>query len=228
MLLEITLPQYELTLPISNMVVKYRPFTVKEEKILLLAQEENGLDGIIVAINQIISNCTFGKYNIDNLTKVDAETLFIQLRNKSKGEIVDVRGICVECDAKTNVQLDYSKIEIKNKDLKTNRLEVFDDLWIDFKYPSIKQSFDIGKHDAIYGIALLLDKVIQGENIKNCDDYTIEEKIEFIESLPNMQLVAFNKFFDNYPSVELSSNFICKDCGHQNTINVSGIESFFL
>jgi hypothetical protein len=220
------LPKYTITFPIKNVKVEFRPFTVKEEKILLLAQEDNNKDAIIDSINQIIVNCTFNKYSVNDLNKIDAEFLFIHMRNKSKGEGVDIRAICKECGHKTPMTMNFENIKVTNLDYKQKPIQILDDVWVTLKYPTIKESIALDSENGIEAIAMALDTIIEGETVKSASDYSMEERIEFVESLTNMQLAKFKPFFENFPLIVLDINYTCK-CGVENDIHVEGIENFF-
>lgn len=225
-IIDIKLPKYTTTLPVSKTKVEYRPFTVREEKILLLAQEDGKQEAVIESISQIISNCTFGKHTVDSLNKVDAEYLFIQLRNKSMGEGVDIKAVCDACGEKTSMTLNLDRIAVKNADKKNEPIKLMMDVWVSLKYPTIKEAMSLTEKDGTIAIAMSLDQIIQGENVKSASDYTMEERIEFVESLTNIQLAEFKKFFDDFPVLELDLDFKCK-CGEHNHIHVEGIENFF-
>lgn len=222
----IALPKYEVVLPVSKISVTYRPFTVKEEKLLLIAQEEGSVDDVIRAIGQIVENCTFGKQTIDSLNKIDAEYLFIQLRNKSMGEGVEVNGICSNCEVKTPMTLNLMDIQVSNLDKKLSTIELMDGMWVTMKYPSFRDALIIAESDGTTALALSVDTIVEGEDSKNASDYSKEELIEFIESLTSLQLAKFKEFFDNFPVITYDKKFTCK-CGHVNTIHIEGIENFF-
>lgn len=226
MILDLKLPKYNLVLPISKIKVEYKPFTVKESKILLLAQEENNTDAIIDSIAQIISNCTFGKHTIDTLNKIDAEFLFIQLRNKSMGEGIEIRATCKECSHKTPMTMNLDTIKVTNTETKIKPIQILDDVWVTLKYPTIRNSLTLSESDGNIAIAMSLDTIIEGESVKKADDYTMQERIDFVESLTNLQLMAYKPFFDNFPTIVLDLSYTCK-CGIENNIHVEGIENFF-
>lgn len=226
-IIEMRLPEYTTELPISKVIVKFRPFTVKEEKILLLAQEENQTELILNAINQILTNCTFGKYNIDNINKIDFEYLFVQIRNKSMGEGINVKGICKSCKAKTPLLLDLSAVVVKNKDKKIESVQLADNVWVTFKYPTIKEAMKMAEEDGLALIAYSIDSFIEGDSIKSAADYSLDEKIEFLESLTVSQLEKFNVFFDSFPTLMLDVNYTCSKCNEENKIHIEGIEHFF-
>ena len=222
----LTLPKYELTLPISGVVVVYRPFTVKEEKLLLLAQEEGKVENLIMAAGQIIEACTFGSCEIGSINKVDAEYLFVQIRNKSKGEGVDVNGICKECGKKTFVTLDFTNVQVKNIETKTE-IKLADNVWVTMRIPTLKESLSVTDDDGIRAIALCLDTMIEGESVLNFLDHTIEERIEWVDNLPPFSFEEFNEFFDSMPILEFTQSFKCVHCEAPNFISVEGMESFF-
>lgn len=226
-IIDIRLPKYTVILPISKLKVEYKPFTVKEEKILMLAQEENNTDAIIQSVDQIISNCTFGKYSVETLNKIDAEFLFVQLRNKSMGEGVEIRAICKECDHKTPMTMNLDTVKIINIPTKIAPFKILDDVWITLKYPSLKDALILDETDSNTAIAMSLDTIIEGESIKMASDYTMAERVDLIESMTNLQIASLKPFFDNFPTLVLDLEYTCK-CGFKNDIHVEGIENFFV
>jgi hypothetical protein len=225
-IIDLKLPKYTVTLPISKVKVEYKPFTVKEEKILLLAQEEQNTDAIISSIGQIITNCTFGKHSIDSLNKIDAEYLFVQLRNKSMGEGVEIRAICKECKHKTPMTMNLDTVEVVNINHNSKPIQLLDDVWVTLKYPSIRESMMLPEEDGTMAIAMSLDTIIEGESVKSFSDYTLDERIDFVESLTKLHMLELNKFFENFPVLILDIDYTCK-CGHENKIHIEGIENFF-
>jgi len=225
-ILKVTLPKYETTLPISGKKVIYRPFVSREEKILLLAQEENNVESIIRALDQIFEECTFGVVKIDDLNKVDAEYLFIQMRNKSLGEGVEVNAICKSCKGKTHLVLNLEQIKVENKNAEST-FKLSDDLWVTMKIPPIKDSLALDKDDEDAVIACSLDTITQGESSYNASEYSIEERKEFVDSLARYQKVKLKKFFDEFPVLTYDVDFKCSHCLEENHVHVEGIEHFF-
>lgn len=224
-IIELKQPKYSVVLPISKDKVEFRPFTVKEEKILLLAQEDSNVDSMIASVGQIISNCTFGKKNIDNINKIDAEFLFVKIRNKSMGEGVNIRAICKECKEKTPMTLNLDDVKVDEMTV-DGTINLVDDIWVTLRYPTIREAMELNEKDGVTALALSIESVIEGDNIKNASDYTMEERIEFVESLTTSQLMEFKKFFDAFPKMTLDVDYTCK-CGHKNHIHIEGIENFF-
>ncbi len=224
---KLALPEYELTLPMSGETIKFRPFTVKEEKILLLAQEENNISAIILAVSQMIDACTFSVCSIDTLNKVDAEFLFINLRNKSLGEGVEVNGLCKECNGKNFLVMDLEDVNVRNKDFKKD-VKLKDNVWVTMRIPTIKESLKIGKDDGYTAIALCLDTMVEGDSSITFTDYPLEDRIEWVESLSPIQLQSFGDFFNNVPTLEFKYYYTCSHCQAMNTIIIEGLEGFFV
>lgn len=226
-ILKLNLPKYTVELPITKRKVTYRPFTVKEEKILLLAKEDGSTDVVNNAIEQIINNCTYGVETLDSLNKIDAEYLFIQLRKRSFGEGVEINGICSKCSGRTKLLLNYDNVEVKNADVKLKPIQLTDDVWVTLKYPTLRDSLVIEDSDGITAIALMIDTIIDGEESKLTSDYTMDERIEFVESMTTSQIELFKEFFNSAPSLELNLDYECGECGAANNIHIEGIENFF-
>lgn len=223
---KLALPIYELTLPMSGKVIKFRPFTVKENKILMMAKEENNIDSFINAIGQLFDACTFGTYSIDTMNKLDAEFMFIALRNKSLGEGLDVNGICTDCGKKTAITLNLENFTIKNKDVKME-LELSEGVWLKMRMPTLKESLSITDQDGYTAIAMCLDTLIDADGSTNMLEYPIADRIEWVESLSPVSFAAFKDFFEKVPMLEYNFDFKCAHCGVKNDIHIEGMESFF-
>ena len=227
MITQLTLPKFKIDLPMSKRKVEIRPFTVKEENILLLASEEGTIEAITNSMEQIFSNCTFDKESIDSMSKIDAEYLYVQIRNRSMGEGVTIKGICKECKHKTPIILEYDKVQVANKDYKSEPVKLTDNVWVTLKLPSLKDSFVIAeKADSVVALAYAIDTIIEDDEAKNASDYSIEERVEFIESMTASQIELFKPFFDNMPVLYLNVDYTCK-CGVENHIHIEGVENFF-
>lgn len=227
-ILTLTLPEYEVLLPISNKKVKYRPFVTREEKILLLALEDGSSEAIIRATDQIIKLCTFDICSIDNLNKVDAEFLFIQLRNKSIGECVDVNGICKECKGKTQLTLNFEQVKVNNKEFK-NTYQLGDALWVTMKLPSLRESLNISSEsEDLDAIAVSLETIIYKEASYNAAEYSLEDRKNFVGNLTQIQLAKLNEFFKSFPKLVYDIEYDCIHCKAKNQVHIEGLENFFV
>ena len=188
----IAVPEYTLILPSTGKELKYRPFLVKEEKILLIAMESEEEKDIINAIKNIINNCVFSELNVDNMPMFDLEYIFLQLRGKSKGEKIDLKYECPKCNKNIPVSINIDDIKvIKNKD-NNLKIKFNDNLGVKMKYPSLQLQNDLssmkeeksGETETIFrSIVKSIDYIYDNENTYPAKDHTEKELSDFIESL---------------------------------------------
>ncbi len=225
------LPFYNLTLPVSKKVIKFRPFVVKEEKIMLIALQENDPAHVVVALNQIIENCTNNTVNVDSFPQIDIEYLFLNIRNKSLGEGVEVSAKCSHCEKKTPLVLDLSKVTINEGQKIDPTIKISDDSWIVVKYPSIRETYklttDNTDQTTMNILANSIVSIIQGEQTYTAEDSTFAERLDFVESLTQKQLKLIGVFFNNAPKMVYEDKFKCIACGTDNTILLEGLQNFF-
>ena len=233
----IATPTYELTLPSNNKKVKYRPFLVKEEKILILAMESEDTKQITTAITDVLNACILTRgIKIDSLPTFDIEYLFLNVRAKSVGEVVDLVVTC-EDDGETkvdiSVNLDDIKVERNKKHKKDIKLD--NNLSLRLKYPSmeqfIKSNFDFeGTNvDASFKmIAGCIDQIYNEEEAWPATDYSEKERIEFLDQLNTKQFKEVEQFFDTMP--KLSHKLVVKNpnTGVDNNVVLEGLASFFV
>lgn len=243
----IVTPTYEVKLLSINKPVVYRPFLVKEEKLLLMAQQGEDIEEIERAVKQVITECTFGKVDVDALPSFDLELLFLQLRAKSINNVVELRyecknkkptaelpldenddGIChklVTC----NVNLDEVKITVPAGH--TRKILVTDTIGCVMRYPTSKhiQMFrNTGETDAIAMIADCIESIYDTDGtVYETKDSTPEEVTAFVESLSLAQVNKFRAFFETLPHVEHSFEFKCPACEYSEQITLRGLLDFF-
>ena len=226
---------YELTLPSADVKVKYRPFLVKEEKVLLQALEANDDVEIKNAIKNIVSTCTFGQLDASNLPTFDLEYVFLQIRSKSVGEIANVRLLCPD-DKETyaNIELDLSKVEVEVDDDHTNEIQVNDKVKMLMKYPTI-ESFDPSTDASKLGTKQLFDmisssiyEIYEGETVHKASDYSKEEMSKFIESLSSEQFGKIQKFFNSMPRLQHEVEVENPKTKVKSKVKLQGLQSFFV
>jgi len=197
---------YELELPSSAEIITYRPFLVKEQKVLMMASESKEDKQIIDAVKNIIKSCTFDKVDVNNIPMFDLEYIFIKLRAKSVGETAKVTVTCPD-DEKTKaiVEINLDKIDMTIKEDHTNIINITDDVSLDLKYPLIDdfKSFDSEDSNTSTNFFGLIKKcvasVTEGKTIHRRIDFTDKELDEFIDSLNSAQLSKVMKFFETMP-----------------------------
>jgi hypothetical protein len=224
-----TLPSYEMVLPSNNRKIKYRPFIVAEEKILLMAMQESESQ-VILAIKNIIDACTYGELNVEKLPTVDIEMLFITLRNKSLGEGLSLEARCTHCNAKNYIECDFSNVKIERKAEVDKNITLSDTLKVVMKYPTLEMTYDLKEQnadDTILLIAKCVEFVDNKGKLIDCSELPIEEVKDFVEHLTQVQLRELNKFFDSIPKTVFEDTFVCKSCLKDNKVRVEGISSFF-
>ena len=226
---------YELTLPSADVVVKYRPFLVKEEKVLLQALESNDDVEIKNAIKDIVSTCTFGQIDASKLPTFDLEFVFLQIRSKSVGEIANIRLRCPDDkDTYVTKEIDLSKVEVQVDDEHTNEIVVNDNVKIIMKYPTIdtvdpKLSVEGMKTQQVFDmITGCIHSIIDGEKEHFVKDYTKEELNKFIENLDRKAFDRLNKFFETMPQLRHEIEVENPKTKVKSKIVLKGAQDFFV
>lgn len=221
-------PKYELTLPGSGKKITYRPFLVKEEKILMMASESEDPKAMEMAIGQIVDACVDGGLNIKDLPTFDVEYLFVNLRGKSIGETVDLKVSCEECKHEVVKRIDVTDVKVvedKKADLK---IPISDGIGIMMKYPSFGEvSQTGGADDPLSVINACIDYIYDDNQVYKADECSKAELDEFIGSLNHAQLMKLQDFFVTMPRLEKDVSWKCEKCEHKNKHTVSGMASFF-
>tara|TARA_B100001175_G_C19496478_1_gene635630 strand:+ start:697 stop:1422 length:726 start_codon:yes stop_codon:yes gene_type:complete len=236
---KLNVPVYETILPSTEKVIKYRPFLVKEEKILLTAMESK--DDIIVSnsIKQILSNCIQGNLDLESLPTFDIEYLFLRLRAKSVGEKITV-GLkpypCVQnngelCKFSTEVEIDLEEVNVK-KDLNHSpKIMISDDIGIVMGYPDISVlNTAKGKSETEAGMDVIkncITMIFTKEKTHEKGSFTSEELDEFLDSLSSEQFQKIKHFFDTIPKLTHTVKYNCKTCVEEKETTIEGINSFF-
>jgi hypothetical protein len=228
---KIILPTYTVKLPSTKKTVSFRPFTVKEEKALLLALQENNIDTVAAAIKNTIEVCTSGTVDPDVHPYYDIEFLFLHIRSKSVGEIVDLIGTCTcKPNAKTEFQVDITKATVEPEPVDKLKIRIPEsNFTIVLRHPSLTDFTETIKNmdeaDGITTVAKCITSIYSDDEIY---DYSEEEKVEFVESMSPKQQKQIAKFLDEMPTVKLDVSYTCQHCGTKNEQVMSGFENFFL
>ena len=233
---KLNVPVYEAILPSTEKVIKYRPFLVKEEKLLLTAQE-SGEDAVLPAVKQIIKNCIQGEIDVDNMPIFDIEFLFLRLRAKSVGEEITI-GLkpwgCPQnngelCKFTTEVTINLEEIECVKDKKHTSKIMLDDKIGIMMKYPDISQIGIKGSQTEM-GMKIIkncINMIFTKEETHEKDSFTDKELDEFIDSLNSKQMENINNFFETMPTIKHTAKYTCKTCGEEKETTVQGLNSFF-
>lgn len=222
---------YTAVIPSNKRKIKFRGFTVREEKTLLLAQESEDADVILNCVKTILESCIQEKVDIEGLTMFDIEYLMTHIRSKSVGETIQLRMPC-DNDAsheRTLVGVDVSKIEVKFPEGHETLIPLYDDVSVQMKYPSLRDIVALEQASGLDAVAMCIDKVITHEEVYETRDETREEMMDFIESLTKEQLQRIeDKFFMKMPVFEHDLVYKCRTCGHQHVKTIRGLSNFFV
>jgi len=232
---KLDVPIYEMVVPSTDEKIKYRPFLIKEEKILLIAMESGENKDIIQAVKQIVSECTFNKLKLGDMPMFDVEFMFLNIRAKSVGEISKLKVLCQD-DKVTyaNVEVDLSKIEVQVEDDHTNKIELSDEMGVIMKYPSIDSFSTAGiaeitasnMLDVIVAcIAQIYDK--KGEEVYDSKDSTQKELVDFVEQLNTKQFQEVQKFFDTMPKLRHEMKVKNPKTKKESKVVLTGLSDFF-
>lgn len=233
----IATPTYELELPSNGKTIKYRPFLVKEEKLLVLALESENIKEISNAIKAVLTNCIQTKgIKVENLPTFDIEYLFLNIRGKSVGEQIEVNLIAPD-DEQTSVPvvIDIDEIKVKKVDGHTNKIKLDESLILEMKYPSLEQfiktNFDFGEDTSIDQsfelIASCVDKIYNEEEVWSSADVTKKELVEFLEQMNSVQFKSVEKFFLTMPKLSHEVTFMNPKTQVESTVVLEGLSSFF-
>jgi len=228
-------PTYELEVPSTDEKIKYRPFLVKEEKILMIAMESKDNTQIVNAVRDIVSSCTFEKLNVANLPMFDVEYIFLQIRAKSVGEISKLKLLCPD-DQKTyaDVEVDLTKVEVQVKDDHTNKIELTDDMGMIMTYPTIDSFTDTGIQAVtaenmieVIGSCILQIYEEKGEKVYNAKDQTKKELTEFVEQMNTSQFKKMQAFFDTMPKLTHTVKVKNPKTKKSSDVVLNGLNDFF-
>lgn len=238
---KIDVPIYKITLPLSKKKIKIRPFLVKEEKLLLMAMESEDEDAALLTIKQIVNNCCLDKMDVDDLPILDLEYIFLQLRARSVGEIIDLQYKCnnnvkeedEEKKCGNVIKLQFNALEVQpifQKD-HVSKIELTSKLGIMMKYPNFKlmeKIKDLSETEMlIKTIVGCIDYIYDDESVYYSKDVSEEELIDFVDSLTREQFAKIQQFFDTIPKLKKNLDFKCSKCGYQEELVLEGIQSFF-
>lgn len=221
-------PRYELVIPSTGKKIRFRPYLVKEEKVLMLAAETKDPSLMMNAIVDTVSACITEKININDLTTFDLEYLFIKLRAKSVGESSKVQVNCVECKTANEYLINLDAIECKTS--KTDYMIKLDEnISVEMKYPSYS-AIDLSGHETELGFGILsscLSAVHTKDQRIDVSEESPESIRRFLESMTRTQFEQLTEFVSAMPQVVSTVDFDCRNCNAHNHFDIKGIQSFF-
>jgi hypothetical protein len=229
-------PRYKLTIPSTKKIVTFRPFLVKEEKALLIAQHSEDADTMIGTLKSVIQSCVIDDIKVDELALFDIEYIFTQLRAKSVGETVDIIlkcDTCTEDKATVKYTIDLTKLSVNIPSEHNKTIPLFGDVGVVMRYPTfdiVKQieNLDTLDIDLVFNvICSCIEYVYNSQEMFAAKDQKREEIQEFVNNLTQEQFMKIQTFFDTMPKLEEHIKYVCPLCKKQHEKYIQGLKSFF-
>ena len=229
-------PTYELTVPSTKQKIKYRPFLVKEEKALLIAQQSEDETVMLNTLKDVITACTLGKLDADKIAMFDIEYIFTQLRAKSVGEISELVFMCKQCNdpkAKMYVDIDLTQLKVQFDPAHTSDINLFGNVGIKMKYPDLAlldslEGGNVNDVDSIFKIITqCIESIYDEDAVYSANEQTKEELDQFINNLTQDQFKKVQAFFETMPKLEKKVEFDCPVCKHHHEHTIRGLTGFF-
>lgn len=232
-----TSPTYTLVIPSTGKEVQYRPFLVKDEKTLLIAQQSENLEVMINSLKEVIKSCIKTPIDVESLATFDLEYIFTQLRAKSVGEIVELKFKCDTCTdekAVASVNIDLTQLQVSKSPEHSSKIELFEDVGISMKYPTaalIKKMStltDTKNMDQIFDVMVeCIDFIYTETEVFHSKEQSKEELLEFLNNLTSEQFLKVQKFFETIPKLTKQVEYTCPVCGKKHNKTLEGLASFF-
>lgn len=238
---------YEMKIPSTGQKVEFRPFTVKEEKVLLTVLESNDMAQISRTLRNLIDVCTSGEIKVEDLAMFDIEYVFLKIRSKSVGENVKILVECIgtnpegnQCKHQNEMSINIDAIELKGNVQPKTKIQLTDKVGIMMSYPKVSDVERFMKlkveeeGKAAVGLDIMLalmgaavHSIYDDENVYPASDHTEQELVDFLNSLNGEQFKRIQEYFNNFPKLQEKIEFDCVKCGHHNSHTLEGLADFF-
>lgn len=231
---KVAIPKFSVNLPSTEQKISFRPFLVKEEKALLMAAQSEDESAMIDAVKDVVSACVDENIDASKLPFFDVEYLFLNIRAKSVGEVIDLeyrhsQGINYkgdECEASTPVKVNLEEVKVQKLDDHTNKVMLTDTMGVELKYPTINNFNEVAKgEDELKLLANCIKCVFDDDNVYDPDN--LQDSVEFIEGLNSEQFGKLMNFFNTMPKLRHKITYKCVGCGQEDTVELEGLSDFF-
>lgn len=233
---QLGVPTYELNLPSTGKTVKYRPFLVKEEKLLLLAMESQDEKEVVSTVKNILRACVLSKIKVDQLPSFDLEYLFLKIRAAAVSEIIEMKVLCTDDNTTTaTASIDINAVEVIKPEGHSNKIMLTDSMGILLKYPSMERFIEsqfldkqIKTEEVFDFIAEHIEQIFEGDDVYDSTTTTAKEFREFVESLTSKQFEAIQKFYETMPKLSHTFKVTNPNTGVECEYTIEGLQSFFV
>jgi len=227
----VKVPTFKMTLPFSKKEITYRPYVVKEEKILIMANESKHVNSMIDAMCDVVTSCTFGAIDAANAPLFEVQYAFLQIRGKSQGETLEFYAICGECKDQKAVEIDVTEFTLKTTPGHTHKIELSDGVHVIMRYPTLSLFNDLYEtrdENVIYDVvAKCISSIYSAEETFENDGTDLDEFRTFIDNMTPEQFEKFEEFFVTMPILLYTTTYDCQKCTIPNTLTIDGITHFF-
>lgn len=228
---KITVAKFPVTIPSSKKKTFFRPFLMKEQKILYMALQSEDIEHMFNAICEIIENCVDGIENTADMPIFDLEYLFMKIRAKSVGEIINVGVKCGNCNKSSKVEVNLETIEVEFPEQISNKIMLTDKMGIIIRYPCMKDAkkriTEMDANTLIDFFCESIESVFDETSVWTKKDFTQDELKQFVESMNPTQVDSLVKFYTNIPELSKKIEFTCNHCQHEQTIDFRRLQDFF-
>lgn len=230
-------PIYTMVIPSTDQKVRYRSFLVKEQKSLLIAQQSEDLDVMLETLKDVVQSCVIDTVDMGTLATFDLEYMFTQIRAKSVGEVVELFFFCNTCTdekAKVKIPIDLTKLEVKKSTEHNKKIELFGDVGVIMKYPSVQtiqrlEFSDYNDVDMTFDLVVnSIDCIYDSEELYHAKDQSKQELTDFVNNLTQEQFMKIQTFFDTMPTLKHEVDYKCPVCGKEHKSVLEGLSNFFL
>ena len=228
---KIDTPKYQLTIPSTQQQIDYRPFLVKEQKIIMMAQESGDQNSMIKAVGDLVDSCTFGKINASNSPTFDVEYIFLKIRSKSVGETVELTVTCPD-DEKTKVpvKIKLDDINVLNDVTHKNEIDVTDTIKMVFRYPLLIDTMDLDSGNSVDAPFKMINSCVEsihyGDDVYQKIDITEKDLEEFIDQLTGEQFESIMNFFNTMPKLRHVIQVTNPETNVKSEVVLEGLQSF--
>ena len=226
-------PEFSLKLPVSGKVVRYRPFLVKEEKLLLMLKESKDNTMVLNNLNKIMQLCILDDTKVCDFSYADFEFLFLNMRVRAIGETIDLETECQSCGKKTPCVVDLNAVteEMENTTVPDSTIMLTDNIGVIIKPLELKNAAAISnlpENDQLKIIAAFIDKVFTESDVSSFDELSKEDQSSFIDSLSMRHISTIMEKVGQFPRLKTEVNYTCTHCQHEGKIEIEGLDNFFI
>lgn len=229
---KIELPLFETTIPSSQKKTRYRPFTVKEEKNLLIAQESADYDQMVLSIQQLLTNCIVDDIDVEKLAWFDLEYLMLQIRARSVNNVIEFRIKDPITGDPVELEMDIDKLTVDFPEVDYRKVKINDEYVINMRYPTIKEMYliknlEVNSVEKLFDIMVsCIENVVNKDQIYELKDFSDKEIVEFVDDLPNSAIERIKVFFEKMPTVTYTAEWKTEE-GEERSVKLEGLDNFF-